>query len=335
MTADTAGQTPQSPGASGLFLPDAVVRARLDWAIQTLQAEGFEVTAPLEVRENTGSLTALFRTTDGDVFLKSVRGASLHEPEVTRAVHRLAPGLVPAIRAENRDLGCWLVDSGGTGLALPELLRQSHIPPLLAAQAALQRLTLNTGADWLARGAKDLAPTRWPGYLSDLRGARGALEIDDTPQEVIDALAGADTALSRLTERLVAMRPPMTVVHMDLRRNSITSRDGRPHLINWGDAGFGPAFLDPVPLFSELAALGLTSRAYEDLADAVLRPWTDMAPMKDLRAARDLCRIVYPLLYAHRLIHARPNDETLAPAFNGLLRFYLSTFLQRLGAADL
>lgn len=305
---------------------------RLDWALAELHRQGHTVQAVSEPAYKAWSVIVRLLTPDGPVYLKYVRGAFLHEPGLTRALHRLAPDHLPDILADNPDLGCWLVGDGGAALVPRVLADDGHVPRLMTAHAALQRATLGDAGSWLALGAKDVRPDRWAGFLDDILAATGALTLDKVTQPVLTGLAAARDPLARLAARVAALNPPMTVVHLDLRRVNIRIRRGRVRVIDWGDAGFGPALLDPVPLLSELAQMGLAETQMQAVRAAHLAPWDGHAT-DDLQQIAAACRTAFPLIYAHGLIHARPSwDATLKPTFYGLLQGYLSIFLERLSA---
>ncbi|MDF0600826.1 phosphotransferase [Psychromarinibacter sp. C21-152] len=312
-------------------IPATEIDPRLRWAAAALRARGLSVDGPMQPIHKAWSVIVPIRTGEGAVFLKYVRGAFRHEPGLTRALHALAPDYVPEVLAENADLGCWVVRDAGNDIDLRAALRDGLLRDLLSRHSALQRQTESAPERWLARGAKNLRIARWPGYLEDIRAARAALDADKVTQEVVNGLARAGPALERLCAQLETLAPPETLAHMDLRRINVLERRGRVAVIDWGDAGLGPAFLDPVPLFSEIATLNLPQAESRALVDAAVAPWTDRAAAPALHAARRLCRVAYPLLYAHGLIHARPTaDPTLPPTYHGLLQFYLATFLTRL-----
>jgi len=311
-------------------------RQRVGWATRTLRKLGYlDVQPPTRISRNPWSLIARITSANGVFFLKYVRGAFRQEPGLTDALHGLAPAHVPELIAADDTLACWIVRDAGDGFA-PSMEPDFGLPvlgALLADHAALQRKTLADARRWLGLGAKDVRPDRYSQYLDEILRADSDLTQDRVPQATMNALRTAGPGLSDVAQRLIALSPPQTVTHMDLRLTNIRRAKGAARLIDWGDAGFGPAFLDHVPLFSELSAGPVPTDRINALLQSTLSHWTDHAPLKDLQAAHRLCRIVYPMLYAHGLIHARPSwDPTLTPGHHGLLRFYLTTFLQRLNA---
>ncbi len=315
-------------------VPRAAIAERMAWAMAALRAAGHAPDAPMGAQHKAWSVIVPIRTGRGAVFLKYVRGAFPHEAALTRALHTLAPGHVPEVLAESADLGCWISADAGSEIALRSFLAGGHLPALLSAHADLQLQSRARGTGWIDAGAKDLRACTWPGHLDAIRAAEDALDLDNVAPELRSGLDRAEAPLTRLVARMQATGLPDTIVHMDLRRTNVKLRRGKVAVIDWGDCGFGPAMLDPVPLFSEIATLRLPAADTKAQTDAAHAPWADLLPASALQEARALCRIVFPLLYAHGLIHARPSwDPTLPPTYHGLLQFYLKTFLDRLETA--
>lgn len=313
-------------------VPRAALQERIAWAMAAIEQQGIRAHGAAGAMHRAWSVIVPIRTSDGAMYLKYVRGAFPHEAPMTRALHDLAPDYVPQVVAGNDDLGCWISRDAGSEIDLRAFLRGGHLPELLTAHAALQQRAM-TGTDWLDQGAKDLRTVSWAGHLDAIRAARAALDLDQVSPNVIAALNDATGPLHRLAARVDALGTPETMVHMDLRRVNVKLRRGRVRVIDWGDAGLGPAFLDPVPLYSEITTLNLPPEREAELAAAALDSWSGHGTMADLQEARMLCRIAYPMLYAHGLIHARPSwDPTLRPTYYGLLQFYLKTFVDRLAA---
>lgn len=294
-----------------------------------------DVQRPRRITQNPWSLIARITSADGVFYLKYVRGAFRQEPGLTQTLHRLAPAHVPDLIASDDTLACWIVRDAGDGFA-PAMEPDFGLPvldALLTDHAALQRATLADAKPWLTLGAKDVRPACFSRFLEDILHARSDLALDQVPHDITDALRAARPKLAELAQGLAALSPPETITHMDLRLTNIRRATGNARLIDWGDTGFGPAFLDLVPLFSELSTGPVARDRIDALLHSALSDWTDHAPLKDLQQAHRLCRIAYPMLYAHGLIHARPSwDPTLTPGYHGLLRFYLTTFLRRLNA---
>jgi hypothetical protein len=313
------------------------IRTRALWAVRTLQGLGIrDVRPPQRVRRLPWSLVAPITTADGVFYLKYVRGAFLQEPALTRALHALAPDHVPDLVASDTDLACWITRDAGDAF-LPSMEPDaglSVLDGLLARHAALQRMTLGQPDDWLGRGAKDVRPNRFGPCLDEVLAAGPDLARDGVGPDTLSALNAARPRLASLAAELEALNPPCTVTHMDLRLGNIRRSRGAARLIDWGDAGYGPAFLDLVPLFSELATGRTTAGHVDDLRTAALGRWSGHGTAGDREQAHRLCRIAYPMLYAHGLIHARPTgDPDMDPSHHGLLRFYLNTFLGRLDGA--
>jgi hypothetical protein len=315
------------------------INARIDWAQQALRAKGVTITSlPARARLGTWSMLARFGTDQGPVWLKYVRGAYRQEPAITARLHSLAPDLVPELLARNDELASWLVRDSGTqvtaknadGRALTDFW------PVLDAHTGLQQAAMDQRDQFLTLGAKDVRPAAYSGYLHDLLNAAQSLQDDQVPADTIAALQQAGDTLVRLVGSLQAIDPPQSVVHMDLRLTNLKQRGGRLRIIDWGDAGVGPVFLDPVPLLSELEHAGASALDLADLHDRQALAWRDHGTSSDLRHAQSLCRVVFPLLFAHGLIACRPTgDPSLRPGFSGFLRSYLQIFLRRLAETDL
>jgi len=306
------------------------VNSRIGWARAALHRQGFAgIRLPGKVRMGAWSMLARFQTDQGAVWLKYVRGAYRQEPALTAFVHRLAPDLVPELLASDDALACWLVRDVGARFAMH--MAQARGPALMAMidhHAALQAATLECGDELRRLGAKDLRPQNYPRYLDDLLHAEEVLAQDGVGAETVAALARAMDPLRRVAMALVALNPPQTLVHMDLRLTNLKQGAHGLRIIDWGDGGVGPAFLDPVPLYSELDLGGVAS---EPLKARQVSHWQSGGDPRDLARAQSLCRIVFPLLYAHGLVHSRPSrEETLRAGFSGYLRGYLDIFLRRL-----
>ena len=211
------------------------------------------------------SAVARVPTTAGDAWFKEDPPPLAFEPELTVALARRRPDLLPEVlAAEGPRL---LTRHAGRRLRahLDEGLPAPAWEELLACHAELQ-LDLAADVDGaLALGVPDARPARLPELSAELPGGQGRA---DAVRRAVEGLGGAI---------------PATVVHTEAHDGNLFIANGRVRLLDWAEAVVSHPFVGTVlPL---RFAVERTGAAPERFRDAYLEPFTSLAPLSELRGA--------------------------------------------------
>lgn len=162
----------------------------------------------------------------------------------------------------------------------------------LAREAALlQRELVPHHAELIATGLTELVPEECPDYLAARVEQHAALAEDDPRRlspEVATRLRAHLPVVRRWAEEVAALGLPTTLNHNDLHENNVFDVDGGLRFFDFGDAlATEPLGVLLVPLnilAGRLDADGDDRRLWW-VADAALEVWSDLVPVRDLRAA--------------------------------------------------
>ena len=213
------------------------------------------------------SAVARVPTTAGDAWFKEDPPPLAFEPELTVALARRRPDLLPEViaaegpRLLTRDAGRRLRAHLDDGLPAPGW------DELLARYAELQLELAANVDDALGLGVLDARPDRLPELSAQLPGGATRAEA------VHRAVEGLGAAI------------PVSVVHTEAHDGNLFIADGHVRLLDWAEAVVSHPFVGTVlPL---RFAVERTGASPEHLRDAYLEPFTSLAPLRELRQAFD------------------------------------------------
>jgi Phosphotransferase enzyme family len=235
-------------------------------------------------------LSAVYRF-DND-FFKAVFTLFHAEPDVTEALAREHPGDVPEVVRTNVERGWMLMRQ------LPG--RSPRGPEALVGMRTAARVQ-----------------RAWAGRESELAsfGCR---------HRGLDELRTEAPQLAPLCDELEGLGIPDTIVHGDLHQGNMLVSDHRTSVIDWSDAAIGHPFLDLAPV------LWIGDRQRDDLAEAYIEAWADLAPREVLLRA---AAIGEALGCVYQAISYRAINAALEPADRWLFANSYEEWLER--AVDL
>jgi hypothetical protein len=156
--------------------------------------------------------------------------------------------------------------------------------------AALQRELVPHHAELQALGMAQLRPEESVAYLSARIEQYAGLAADDPrvlAPEVADRLRAHLPVVRRWAEAVAEVALPLTLNHNDLHENNVFDVDGRLRFFDFGDALLTEplgVLLIPLNILGEkLDADGDDQRLWR-VADAALEVWSDLVPVRRLRA---------------------------------------------------
>ena len=142
-------------------------------------------------------------------------------------------------------------------------------------------------------GLRRLGPAEATTYVATRTEQYAALPEGDPRRLDEDAAARLRARLPEVeawADRLLGLGLPLTLVHNDLHGYNVFSVDGRMRFFDFGDA----VLSDPLSvLLVVVRSLMFRLECEPDdprltrVSDAALEPWSDLAPLPDLRAALD------------------------------------------------
>ena len=235
-------------------------------------------------------------TAAGPVWFKAARDAFAYEPALLEVLVPLAPDLLPEVIASRPEAGWLLLADAG------ERAREAPIDwtPLLRHYAVLQIAAVPHVDELLAAGVVDNRAPKLDAVFPAL-----------APQTA-DELRAREPDIERAFARLAASPVPITIDHGDLHDGNVFSRDGRPRLIDWGDA---------------TVAHPLTTLALEPDDPAAtagyIETWSTVASHDELERVLQDVREVRWLLRAINYARVLPYDPSHAEGIELRVRMYL------------
>jgi len=259
------------------------------WLREILRDRRIALTGPVEL-VHSRPWSTVFRAPAGDsaLFLKVCAVTQVQEPRVIELVAREAPELVPGFVARHPSEPWVILRDGGIRLrqAVPGVAQLAVWRALLPRYAELQRSLLGREAELLATGLTDRRLDRIPRLLERV--------LDDdrwAPEGSRGRVRALLPAIERLCAELAGIGIGPSLDHDDLHDHNVLIQDGRPSIIDWGDASLTHPFL-ALAVTERFAALAadVASDASEirALREAYLESWTGLAPDAALRRAAEI-----------------------------------------------
>jgi hypothetical protein len=228
-------------------------------------------------------------TPNGPVWFKAARDAFAFEARLLELTVPLAPDLLPEVVASRPETGWLLLADAG------ERARERTIDwvPLLRRYAELQIATVPFVDELLDAGVVDhRAPT-----LDAVFPALG--------EEAAGELRARLPDVERGFARLAASPLPFALDHGDLHDGNVFSRDGKPRLLDWGDASIG----NPLLTLALEPEDPKATEAYLDVWSAVVPRHELVRSLEDVRELRWLLRAInYARVLPYDASHAEPTE---------------------------
>ena len=279
----------------------------------------------VEVKIRPWSAVLRQPTAAGDVYFKANLPALANEPGLTRLLHRISPGHVLDVLADDPDEG-WMLQADGGPTMRSRLDGRDDLERwerMLGVYAEVQVRAAAHAGDLLGEGAPDRR-------LPELR--RLFEELVAGTQEAMLPLAGRVAALAG---RLDGYGLPATVDHSDLHAGNVLAPGDRYVIFDWHEGAVTH------PFFSMMVATrwlehnhGVEPGGTDDrrLRDAYLEPWARYGSRAELRAALDLALRLGPLTRAlgwDRVLGGMPAEA--AGEWAGHLNGWLEDVAAELG----
>jgi len=205
-----------------------------------------------------------------------------HEAALLLRLGELAPGRVLPVTAAEPRSGLLLTPDRGVPIPQQREVDTDTWCRVVAAHAGLQR---DVAPHLDSLGLTRLAAADAVGHVERL-----VVRLRDYPpgdprrltDEQLRAVEAARPDVALWAEQVAALGLPVTLDHNDLHPNNVFEVDGRLELFDFGDAvALEPLAALRIPLASAVEqGLDLTR-----IAEAGLEPWTDLAPVAEVRAA--------------------------------------------------
>jgi Phosphotransferase enzyme family len=262
-----------------------------------------------EVKLRPWSAVLRVPTSGRDVYFKANLPALANEPELTRLLHRIDPGHVLPVLAEEPDEGWMLQADGGPTMRSRLDGVDDDLGPwerMLARYAELQVRASGHVEELLAAGAPDRRLAELPGLFEWLAGA----------------VSGEGAELRALTPRLAALCHeldtfglPASIDHSDLHSGNVLAPGDGYVFFDWHEGAVTHPFFSMVVATRWLErhhAVKAGSPEEARLHDAYLEPWAGFGAMASLRAGLDLALRIGPLTRAlgwMRVLEGLPPRE--------------------------
>jgi hypothetical protein len=285
-------------------------RARAEaWIGQQLGPLGREAAGDVaEVKLRPWSAVLRAPTSGGDVYFKANLPALANEPELTRLLHRIDPGHVLPVLAEEPDEGWMLQAAGGPTMrsrldGLDDLGRWER---MLGRYAELQVRASAHVEELLAAGAPDRRLAALPGLLEWLAGTVSA---EDARLRALAPRLGA------LCAELGGFGLPPSIDHSDLHSGNVLAPGDCYVFFDWHEGAVTHPFFSMVVAtrwLEQNRAVRTGSAEEARLQDAYLAPWAGFGARASLRAALDLALRIGPLTRAlgwMRVLEGLPPRE--------------------------
>jgi hypothetical protein len=261
-----------------------------------------------EVKLRPWSAVLRAPTSGGDVYFKANLPALANEPELTRLLHRIDPGHVLPVLADEPDEGWMLQADGGPTMrsrldGVDDLGRWER---MLARYAELQVRASGHVEELLAAGAPDRRLAELPRLFERLAGAVAAEDAQ---------LRGLTPRLAALCTELDTFGLPASIDHSDLHSGNVLAPGDGYVFFDWHEGAVTHPFFSMVVATRWLEqhhAIEAGSAEEACLHDAYLEPWAGFGATGSLRAALDLALRIGPLTRAlgwMRVLEGLPPRE--------------------------
>ena len=236
------------------------------------------------------STVVLARTDRGDLYFKVSAALPLfvNEAVVTQRLAARFPGFLPQPVAVEPERGWILFEPFEViGWEIPLDVRRE----LFRRFAGLQVQTAALARELIDDGCLDRRLPVLERHVDELLADRRALHRLTTAE--VRSLRRLGPKLHELCRRLDALGLPATLVHGDLHPGNVARIDGALAYFDWTDACVAHPFVDLHTLQWER-----DEAIREELLDAYLEPWREVASEEALREAVALAAAVTPLHHA-------------------------------------
>jgi hypothetical protein len=262
--------------------PDWLDRAAA-WTNAQLARRGIEPRSELTLeRLRPWAAVAWIETSEGRAWFKEPAPTMAFEPSLTAAVSSRSANVGPEVIAWE---GSWLL-TRDAGLQLRSLLEARATAPawedILRQYADLQLAHVPDVERLLTLGVPDKRPEAlladYPRLVEDVRG------LEAVPVER-KQLASLRPTLERVVAGL-AEPVPMTVIHEEVHEGNVFVAGGHARLLDWGEGAVSHPFAGLTNTLRDIAyRRGLEPDTAEvlRLRDVYLEPWTQFAPLDELR----------------------------------------------------
>jgi hypothetical protein len=320
--------------------PDWLERAAA-WTHAQLSRLGIELRGDLILeRTRPWAAVAWIETSEGRLWFKEPAPLMAFEAALTALVSGRNPGFGPEVVAWQ---GSWLLTRDAGPQLREHLERDATAAPawdhLLRNYAELQLAHIPDVDEILALGVPDKRPhallADYPRLIEEVRGLE-AVPVD----------RGRLALLRSELERSVAMLEgpvPATLIHEEVHEGNVFVRSGHARFLDWGEGAVAHPFAGLTNTLRDIAyrrRLEPGSAAVLRLRDVYLEPWTQFAPLDELKTMFShgyllgtLCRAVtWERFLAEASQEARDEYDRNAAVWLDILRAGLEDGV-RLGAS--
>lgn len=254
------------------------------WTYAKLESGGLEPLGELTLeRTRPWAAVARIETNEGRIWFKEPAPLMAFEPALTARVAAQSPDDAPRVVAWE---GSWLLtrDAGPylRTLLEAEPTAASVWDVILPRYAELQLAHIDEVEALLELGAPDKRPrTLLADYARLVRDVRG---LEAVPVERT-RLASLELLLERAAAELEGP-VPMTLIHEEVHEANVFVLDGCPRFLDWGEGAVAHPFAGVTNTLRDIAyrrRLEPDSQEVLRLRDIYLEPWTQFAPMPELR----------------------------------------------------
>ena len=257
------------------------------------------------------------------LYLRACMDPIGHEPELTAALSRDFPRLLPRVLASDAKRRFLLTEDAGA----PAQLDADRAEWLLRALAELQVHCTERPERLLELGCPDWRPEQLRSSVEGALGElRAQLELSSSmPRRVLVRLTQRARTLVCALDELAVSEVPCSLDHPDFSSAGCVARGSDARMLGWNGALTHP-FLSPTTLIEEFTAPEVRER----LLGAYLEAWSGFAPRERLRALYASAREVEP---AYRALQRRERlCRATSSAERALERAQLEAQIRRLTA---
>jgi hypothetical protein len=211
------------------------------------------------------------------LYLRACTDPIGHEPELTAALSREFPRLLPRVVASDAKRRFLLTEDAGA----PVQLDADRAEWLLRALAELQVHCTERPERLLELGCPDARPEQLrSGVQAAIGEVREQLELSSSlPRRVLVRLSQRARTLDCALQQLAAGEVPCSLDHPEFASRSCVARGADLRMLGWDGALTHP-FFSPSGLIEEFEAPDVRER----LLSAYLEAWSGFAPQERLRA---------------------------------------------------
>ncbi|MEO7131828.1 MAG: hypothetical protein ABIZ07_10680, partial [Dermatophilaceae bacterium] len=214
------------------------------------------------------------------------------EARLTLLLSTLVPERVLPVTAADPERGLLLTPD--QGLVFGDVVAENDVDAwcrLVAAAMQLQRELAGHADELAAAGLTTLHPGNSAAYVRGRAAALAALPVDD-PRHLAPgrakALRAQDGLIRGWADEVSSLGLPIALVHNDLHEYNAFDATTGIRFFDFGDAVLAPpltALLIPLNVLAGRLGAGNRDPRLVRVADAALEVWSDVTPMRQLRAA--------------------------------------------------